>query len=425
MDKCPHGADPQSCGEDPKSCQGCDPAHHAAEKDREERELARALKQICHKLVVMSGKGGVGKSSVAVCLALALARRGKKVGLMDVDLHGPNVLRMLGLKEPLDLTHAQFALPPDLFDHLRVISVEAIMRDREMAVIWRGPLKHQLIRQFISEVQWGPLDYLVVDSPPGTGDEPMSVAQTIPNAKAVIVTTPQEISLADVRKSLNFCDKINMKVVGIVENMSGYACPHCGQDLPLFKRGGGAKTAQAAKVPFLGGLPFDAQVVEAADQGRLLDLKEADSPFLQAMKPIVDYILETLPATPLATREPGVLKFALPVEDGKLSDKFGHASHFAVFTVKDGAVGHRDLIPRPPHEPGGLPEWLDDLGVTHVIAGTLGEKAQALLAKKGIAVIAGAPLEAPEALVEKYLQQTLATSAREHSGGGGCQCSTA
>ena len=147
-------------------------------------------------------------------------------------------------------------------------------------------------------MQWGDLDYLVVDSPPGTGDEPMSVAQTIPDAQAIIVTTPQEISLADVRKSLNFCEKINMKVVGIVENMSGYACPHCGKDLPLFKRGGGEKTAHAAKVPFLGALPFDPAVVEAADQGQLLDVKEADSPFFQALKPIVDHLLETLPANP-------------------------------------------------------------------------------------------------------------------------------
>ena len=222
-------------------------------KDQEERELTRALKQIRHKLVVMSGKGGVGKSSVAVSLALALARRGNKVGLMDVDLHGPNVLRMLGLKQPLDLTHAQFDLPPDLFDNLRVISVEVLMRDREMAVIWRGPLKHQLIRQFISEVQWGSLDYLVVDSPPGTGDEPMSVAQTIPDAQAVIVTTPQEISLADVRKSLNFCEKINMKVLGIVENMSGYACPHCGKDLPLFKTRRRRKDRPGRQRPLPGG----------------------------------------------------------------------------------------------------------------------------------------------------------------------------
>jgi ATP-binding protein involved in chromosome partitioning len=424
MDKCNNGADPKTCGEDPKSCQGCDPAHHATQKDAEERELARALKQIRHKLVVMSGKGGVGKSSVAVSLALSLARRGKKVGLMDVDLHGPNVLRMLGLKQPLDLTHAQFALPPDLFDNLRVISVEAIMRDREMAVIWRGPLKHQLIRQFLSEVQWGDLDYLVVDSPPGTGDEPMSVAQTIPDAQAVIVTTPQEISLADVRKSLNFCEKINMKVLGIVENMSGYTCPHCSKDLPLFKRGGGEKTALAAKVPFLGALPFDPAVVEAADQGQLIDVKEADSPFLQALKPIVDHILEALPLTPLVTREPGVLKFALPVDDGKLTDKFGHAPHFALFTVKDGAVGPKDLIPNLPHEPVGLPEWLDSLGVTHVIAGAMAEKAQGLLAKKGIEVIAGAPLEAPETLVEKYLKQTLTTSPKIHPGGCG-QCNTA
>jgi ATP-binding protein involved in chromosome partitioning len=422
MAECPHGADPQSCGEDPQSCQGCDPAHNNQEKDREERELSQALKQIRHKLVVMSGKGGVGKSSVAVGLALALARRGKKVGLMDVDLHGPNVLRMLGLKEPLDLSHAQFDLPPDLFDNLRVISIEVLMRNRDMAVIWRGPLKHQLIRQFIGEVQWGGLDYLIVDSPPGTGDEPMSVAQTIPDAQAVIVTTPQEISLADVRKSLNFCDKINMKVVGIVENMSGYACPHCGKDLPLFKSGGGLKTAQAAKVPFLGAVPFDPQMVEAADQGKLLEVKVDDSPFFQALKPMVEYILETLPATPVATREPGVLKFALPVEDGKLSDKFGRASHFAFFTVKDGAVGSRDLVPSPSPEPGGIPEWLDDLGVTHVIAGTLGEKAQALLTKKGIEVIAGAPVEAPEALVDKYLKQTLTAGPREHP--GGCQCGT-
>ncbi|MEJ2685937.1 MAG: iron-sulfur cluster carrier protein MrpORP [Gammaproteobacteria bacterium] len=412
MEKCPQGADPKTCGEDPKTCEGCDPAHHEQVKDQEERELARILKQIRHKLVVMSGKGGVGKSSVAVSLALALARRGKKVGLMDVDLHGPNVLRMLGLKQPIDLSHAQFELPPDLFDNLRVISIEVLMRDRDMAVIWRGPLKHQLIRQFLSEVQWGGLDYLVVDSPPGTGDEPLSVAQTIPDAQAVIVTTPQEISLADVRKSLNFCEKINMKVVGIVENMSGYVCPHCGKDLPLFKTGGGLKTAQAAKVPFLGALPFDPQVVEAGDRGQLMEVKEADSPFFQAMKPIVDYILETLPATPAVTREPGVIKFALPLGDGKLADKFGQASQFAIFKVKDGTLGPKELIPAPPHEPGGIPEWLDDLGVTHVIAGTLGEKAQALLTKKGIEVMAGAPLEAPEVLVENYLKQALATSPR-------------
>jgi ATP-binding protein involved in chromosome partitioning len=425
MDKCPSGADPKTCGATPESCSGCDPAHHAQQQTQEERELQQSLKRIRHKLVVMSGKGGVGKSSVAVSLALALARRGHKVGLMDVDLHGPNVLRMLGLKEPLDLLHAQFPLPPDLFDHLRVVSIEMLMRDREMAVIWRGPLKHQLIRQFLTEVQWDALDYLVVDCPPGTGDEPMSVAQTIHDAKAVIVTTPQEISLADVRKSINFCQKINLEILGIVENMSGYHCPHCGHDLPLFKSGGGEKTARAAKVPFLGALPFDPVMVEAADQGKLLTLKDTESAFFKALNPIVDYLLERLPLTPVSTREPGVLKFALPVDDGKLSDKFGHAAHFVLIKVKDGTLAAPELLPTPPHQAGGLPEWLDDLGVTHVIAGSLGEKAQKLLTHKGMEVVAGAPLEAPEALVEKYLQKTLTTTSAAVHPGGCSQCSTA
>jgi Mrp family chromosome partitioning ATPase/predicted Fe-Mo cluster-binding NifX family protein len=420
-DKCPSGADPQTCGANASSCSGCSPSPHQ-EPSQEEKTLTRALKRIRHKLVVMSGKGGVGKSSVAVSLALSLARRGKRVGLMDVDLHGPNVLRMLGLKQPLDLQHAQFQLPPDLFDYLRVISIEMLMRDRDMAVIWRGPLKHQLIRQFLTEVQWDDLDYLVVDCPPGTGDEPMSVAQTIPDAQAIIVSTPQEISLADVRKSINFCHKINMPVLGIVENMSGYYCPHCHGEIPLFKKGGGEKTAKAAKIPFLGALPFDPQVVEAADQGNLLEVK--DSPFFQALAPIVDWILEVLPLTPVSHREPGVLKFALPVDGEKLSDKFGHAAGFALLTVRDGAVAAREVVPAPAHEPGGIPEWLDELGVTHVIAAGLGDKAKKLLVKKGIEVVAGAPQGAPEELVLQYLKQTLTTGANVHPGCGS-QCTTA
>ena len=411
MSDCPSGADPKTCGADPNSCPGCSPGHQ--EVDPMEQEIARTRKQIRHKILVMSGKGGVGKSSVAVSLALSLARRGHKVGLMDVDLHGPNVLRMMGLTEPLDLMHAQFNLPPDLFDNLRVISIEMLMKNREQAVIWRGPLKHQLIQQFMSEVQWGPLDYLVIDAPPGTGDEPMSVAQTIPEAHALIVTTPQEISLADVRKSINFCQKINMDILGLVENMSGYSCPHCGETIPLFKTGGAAKTAQTAKVPFLGALPFDPKVVEAADQGQLILVPEGESSFLQAMRPIIDYLVETLSPT-ASRREPGVLKFALPLDDGKLASKFSQAQQFALFTVKEGAIVEKETIPTPPHEPGGIPEILDDLGVTHVIALGLGEKAQGLIQHKGIEVIPGNPQETPENLVTNYLKDHPAPA---------CQCS--
>lgn len=418
-EKCPSGADPKTCGADPQTCPGCSPGHHP-ELSPEEKNLTRALKRIRHKLVVLSGKGGVGKSSVAVSLALSLARRGYKVGLMDVDLHGPNVLRMLGLQEPLDLQHAQFLLPPDLFDTLRVISIEMLMRNRDMAVIWRGPLKHQLIRQFLTEVQWDDLDYLVVDCPPGTGDEPMSVAQTIIDAKAVIVTTPQEISLADVRKSINFCQKIDMEVLGIIENMSGYRCPHCGVEIPLFKKGGGEVIARDAKIPFLGALPFDSQVMEAADQGKLMEIK--DSPFFQTLAPVVDWLLARLPLTKESRRQPGVMKFALPLDDGRLSHKLGGATHFALLTANNGTIQARETVPTPGHEPGGLPEWLDELGVTHVIAAGLGAKAQKLLTHKGIEVIAGAPQGDPAELVAQYLRETLSPGANLHPGSDS-QCS--
>jgi ATP-binding protein involved in chromosome partitioning len=399
MEKCSHG--------DSKACSSCggvaDSDKVTRSPEDEEKAITRTLRGIRHKILVMSGKGGVGKSSVAATLALSLARRGHKVGLMDVDIHGPNVLRMLGLEAPFDIQHAQFDLPPDLYHNLKVISIEALMRNREIAVIWRGPLKHQLIRQFLSEVQWGDLDYLVIDAPPGTGDEPMSVAQTIPDAKAVIVTTPQEISLADVRKSINFCQKINMGILGLVENMSSYFCPHCGKELPLFRKGGGERTALAYNIPLLGSLPFDPLIVEAADEGRLLHLAEDDSPFLKAMKPIVNYLAQILPPGPAEKREPGVLKFAVPVDDGKPAARFGEAKHYALITVKDRAVAGQELVDAPPHEPGGIPVWLENLGVTHVLTRDLGEKAQELLKKKGIEVVVGVPDEQPEILVGRYL----------------------
>jgi ATP-binding protein involved in chromosome partitioning len=393
MGKCEHEGDPKACG-------SCDVAKEQ-QKSEEDMAICRTLAQIRHKILVMSGKGGVGKSSVAVSLALSLARAGHKVGLMDVDIHGPNVMRMLGLEKPFDLASAQFQMPPELFHNLKVMSIEAVMRDREIAVIWRGPLKHQLIRQFLTEIQWGFLDYLVIDAPPGTGDEPMSVAQTIPEAKAVIITTPQEISLADVRKSIDFCKKINLGILGLVENMSGYHCPHCGKDLPLFRKGGGEKTAQAAKIPFLGSLPFDPQVVEAADDGKLSDLKEDKSPFFEALRPMVNYLVKVLPPKP--AREPGELRIAIPVDDGKVAATPTKAGQFALFTVKDGAIISQETLPAPDLDPVNFPVWLENLGVSH-LAGDLNEAAKGLLQRKGIEVIAPAPGQTPEEVVQGYIK---------------------
>ncbi|MBW1682414.1 MAG: Mrp/NBP35 family ATP-binding protein, partial [Deltaproteobacteria bacterium] len=187
------------------------------------------LSRISRKILVMSGKGGVGKSSVAAYLALLLSRRGKRVGLLDVDLHGPSIPRLLGLAGGLEMPEKGVVRPHRFSESLVVVSLEMVLGDKDVAVIWRGPLKISAIRQFISDIEWGDLDFLIVDSPPGTGDEPLTVAQNIPDAEALVVTTPQEISLADVRKSIDFCRQVGMKMLGVVENMSGLVCPHCGE----------------------------------------------------------------------------------------------------------------------------------------------------------------------------------------------------
>ncbi len=245
------------------------------ERAEQDRMITDSLARIKRKILVMSGKGGVGKSTVAAYVALLLSREGFRVGLMDVDLHGPSIPHLLNIKGGLDMREEEKVVKPFAFsEKLGVVSLEMLLGDRDAAVIWRGPLKISAIRQFISDIEWGPLDFLIVDSPPGTGDEPLTVAQTIPDAEALIVTTPQEISLADVRKSINFCKQVDMKMLGLVENMSGFVCPHCGETIDLFGRGGGERTAQESGMPFLGAIPADPRMVELGDQGKLDRLAE-------------------------------------------------------------------------------------------------------------------------------------------------------
>ena len=209
-------------------------------------KIAETLQHIKNKILVMSGKGGVGKSSIAAYLSVTLAKRGYRVGLMDVDLHGPSIPRILGLKGSLGFSGQEGKmLPIKYLPNMEVMSIETLMEaDKDAATIWRGPLKIGVIKQFISDIEWMDLDYLVIDSPPGTGDEPLTVAQNIPDARALIVTTPQEISLADVRKSINFCRRVKMKILGLVENMSGLRCPYCGKIIDVFKIHGGMLTAK-------------------------------------------------------------------------------------------------------------------------------------------------------------------------------------
>lgn len=263
-------------------------------QDSQALNINATLSQIKNKIIIMSGKGGVGKSSFATNLSASLASKGFSTGLLDVDLHGPSIAGMLGIKGLLDVHEDQKIIPKRVGDHLKVVSMQSLMKDPDQAVIWRGPAKTGIIKQFIADVRWEALDFLIVDAPPGTGDEPLSVAQTIPGAKALIITTPQEVALADVRKSINFCRTVNLDILGLVENMGPFACPCCGKTIDLFKSQGGRITAETMGVTFLGSLPFDPQVVKTCDEGTPIATHLAETPFVQALNKVVQAIVGKL-----------------------------------------------------------------------------------------------------------------------------------
>jgi ATP-binding protein involved in chromosome partitioning len=255
----------------PKRSTGLRRPHKGEEDFRDREAILSRMERIEHKIVVVSGKGGVGKSTVAVNLAAALAMAGKRVGLLDVDIHGPSVPKLLNIGE-IPLTGSDNTLYPVKVGYraglLSVMSMAFLLRERDDAVVWRGPRKFGLIRQFLRDVEWGELDYLVVDCPPGTGDEPLAVAQLIENADgAVVVTTPQEVAVQDVRRCIAFCRQVRLPVIGVVENMSGFTCPSCGRIAPIFGAGGGRAMAEEVHVPYLGSIPIEPEVVAYADAG--------------------------------------------------------------------------------------------------------------------------------------------------------------
>jgi ATP-binding protein involved in chromosome partitioning len=261
----------------------------------QDKMIESSLSKIKFKLIVMSGKGGVGKSSIAANIAVGLSRRGHKTGLMDVDLHGPSIAGMMGVEGLLEITPDKFAIPKSV-NGLKVVSMQSLLNkeDRDKAVIWRGPAKTGVIRQFIGDVHWGELDYLIIDSPPGTGDEPLSVAQSVPDAQAIIVTTPQDVALSDVRKSINFCKIVNLRIFGLVENMGPFVCPCCGKTIELFRCGGGEKTAKEMSIPFLGTIPFDSSVVKACDMGAPVLGHDTKGEFSKSLSKVIDAIEKRL-----------------------------------------------------------------------------------------------------------------------------------
>ena len=258
----------------------------------DEARLAKALARIRNKIVVLSGKGGVGKSTVAANLAVGLAQEGKKVGLLDVDVHGPSIPRLLRLADAKPRIDGKWVEPVEWNWNLKVMSVGFMLPDAHEPVVWRGPVKGGVIRQFLSDVLWGDLDYLVVDCPPGTGDEPLSVMQLLgPEALALVVTSPQAVAVDDVRRSVSFCRQLGNPVLGIVENLSGFTCTSCGQVHDIFHSGGGEALAKEVDVPFLARIPIDQNVARSGDEGEAFLSLKGDSPSVTAFRAVVQAAL--------------------------------------------------------------------------------------------------------------------------------------
>lgn len=264
---------------------------HAEEQARLASRIAARMDGIRHKLLIASGKGGVGKSTAAVNLAVGLAEAGEQVALLDVDIHGPTVPRMLGLRNVVPVGGADGIKPVKFGERLVVMSMAFLIPRDSDAVIWRGPLKGKMVDNFLADIEWGERDWLVVDTPPGTGDEILSAAQRVKDFDGLImVTTPQETAVASARKSLTFAVKTGTPILGIIENMGPFACPNCGYNMNPFGEGGGERVAEEFGVRFLGSVPFDPEVVPEADRGTPLLLSRPSSSAAAAWRDIVEVV---------------------------------------------------------------------------------------------------------------------------------------
>jgi ATP-binding protein involved in chromosome partitioning len=391
--------------------------------ERMKENLARIKK----KYIVLSGKGGVGKSTVSVNLAATLNLMGKKVGILDVDIHGPSIAKMTGISgKRLEMNKAGNPVPLKIKDNFYVLTIAALLESDDTPVVWRGPLKMTAIKQFLNDIEWPELDYLIIDCPPGTGDEPLSAVQLIGQVDgSIIVSTPQEVAFLDARKTINFSKMLKVPVVGIVENMSGFKCPKCGEITYIFKEGGAEKAANDFGVDILGKVPFEIEMVESGDSGAFYVEKYPESEGAKVYREIANKVMSKegnsvqtteAAASPCSacssqcssTSSGGdKMKVAVPLANGLLCMHFGHAEQFGLYEVENGKIVNKEFVTPPQHEPGVIPRWLNSLGVNAIIAGGMGSRAQQFFNEFGIKVLVGAQAKTPEQLIEDMVKGTL------------------
>jgi len=374
--------------------------------EQQDKKLREQLSKIKHKILVMSGKGGVGKSTVAVNVAVGLSLQDLMVGLLDVDLHGPNVPKMLGARD------LKLSRRPDgrlgaikYSPNLKFLSIEPFLPSEDTAIIWRGPIKHSAIRQFIGDIEWGELDYLVIDAPPGTGDEPLTVAKTMPDAYALVVTTPQEVSLIDVKKAIKFCQKIKLRILGIVENMSGFICPHCGKPVDIFKKGGGQKLADELGVRFLGCIPVDPRIVDTGDAGKPLIAAYPESITAKAFEDLVRNIIVATEEMRKDVLEERFMRIAVPISTpSKIETDPEKFDLFAIYDVENNKILVKDVVKKSENQ--DLIDFLKEQVVTHALLFDPPKELADYLSKNEIKVlVTDTSTESPDNLIEDFLKE--------------------
>lgn len=388
--------------------------------------LQENMQKIKQKIIVMSGKGGVGKSTVAVNLAYYLSLQGLSVGLLDVDIHGPSVARMTGIEgQRIMGDETGKARPIEALTNFHVVSIASMLDNPDDPIIWRGPAKMGAIKQFLSEIEWPELDFLVVDCPPGTGDEPLSVIQLINDVTGcVIVSTPQDVALLDVRKSINFAAKLNLPVIGLVENMTGFVCSHCGKTTEIFKSGGVDKAAADFGVEVLGKIPLDPNVVEAGDSGKAHVYHYGNTVSGKAMNTIGERVLEKINDKKTGDKKMDTKNkiIAMPIENGLLSEHFGHAEKFVFYTLSgEQIIGKSEMTP-PPHAPGVIPAWLKEQNATTVIVNGIGQSAVNIFNSHGISVLRGVEPKSDDEIIKQFLEAEIVEREVKcnHDGHQGC-----
>lgn len=367
-----------------------------AEQDRASHDSPSLIQ---HKYIVTSNKRGVGKTSLAANLAVALSRRKVKVGLIDLDPHGTNISKVIGLQGIYEIDENKQFVPESYSDYLKVISIKSILKDVNKTVIWRGDLKGHVIRQFVADINWGDLDYLVIVSISGVGDEPLAVANAIHDAKVIFVSAPKEEYLPHARRQLteliNLYEKAENSILGFVENKSGLFCQNCDKTSE-----GMFRESIIFCVRYLGRIPIDPKMPNCTAAGQSYLEKYPNSESAYGYELLVDKIIEDS-----LSQKSLIRKIAIPIAKGRLLPSFGKATEFAIFHIQNQQIIKKVILHPPSHGPNVFPDWLHNLGVSVIIAGDMGRKALENFKAKGTTVITGSPSTSPDELVRHHLSQ--------------------